>query len=840
MNVALFLDGEVYNNDAIFDTSDGNWLNHDDLLYVWINMRDHLTALGYNVHTYDRYASFEDIHKAVFFGLYEPNLTHFKRLQEMGVDCYYVAYEPPVIHHYNEQAQICALSHHFRRILTHQDDLIDNGTFLRISEGKVRLDMSRYRDIPFDERYFMLMMNSYRYANFDGYRELYSERFRASSFFEQASDSFHVYGRGLNDPARIQARWGHKPHVHFHSYVGEAENKIEAMSRYRFHLCIENCAGVYGYISEKILHSFYAGVVPVYWGPVNPLDYFDEGTFIDIRAFDDYADLNRYLQSIDAKRFEQYREAIRAYLDSERYRRFFGPEVFGQQMAALLADGHEQRANFVAQGPAPIITTETLPRISILIPTRNRAALLAQSLDCLAAQNYPNLEVVLVDDASDDDTPRVIADYQQRLPGIVARRNEACIGAALGFQKAAEHATGDYVLNFSDDDLLAPGALADFVAPLRQHDYDMIYSDLEVIDQHGATSSVWAYQSWAQTHPLLRKLIEAGSNQIPETLLVRRSLYPRMYGEFYSRRFITPFYLPFLKTLKMHHIPRSLYRYRVHAQSTFKDTGGLVVRNKGVMNYMTLIQLMHSPAEVFGIQPGHSQDQRVTVALAQFIATLLNHAGGFVQGTFYTGASYTEKDLLWAIFYEYARYWLRLAERFGVFKDELAKLDTVIRNDFARRPYDAVKTNRLPEVYRKLPWYAYRPINDVTEFIPLDIACLGAHPLFEDSRLPLLVDGTRNIYAANHTFSRLDDLMAFLETHPAHVVNIFDSSQRDAALATLEASGRYAVCVADATGRAWPDTSLLVHRVILSERNLSSTEAYLKALCDTPIQTGRR
>lgn len=837
IKVALFLDGDVYNNDAIFDTSDDNWLNHDNLLHVWINMRDYLMGKGYEVHTFDKYSGFDEIDKAVFFGLFEPNMTHFKKLQQMGKDCYYVAYEPPVIHLFNDQRILRDMSDRFVKILTHQDDLIDNEKFFRVSEGKVHPDLSLHKKIPFNERYFMMMMNSYRYANSDCYRELYSERFRSSNFFEQKDETFHVYGRGLNNPERIKKRWGHKIPVHFNSYVGEVENKMENMCRYKFHLCIENCSGVYGYISEKIIHSFVAGVVPVYWGPVNPLDYFDEGTFIDMRAFKDYEDLYKYLKSIDEKRFNQYLEAIEEYLAGEKYQRFFGTKVFGQQMYRLLADENNIEKGIETDNNSnstnkkvTLISVDEKPKVSILIPTYNRAELLKNSLDSLVAQNYPNLEVVIVDDCSKDNTAEVVKLYKDKLPQIIYKKNEYNIGAALGFNKAAELASGEYVINYSDDDLLAPNAIEKYIEPAIKKQADLVYSDLAVIDQNGAQTAVWQYQAWPDKYPLLKRLLEAGSNQIPETLLVKRELYPEIYGEYYSKRFITPFFIPKLSSLKMEYVPQPLYKYRVHQDSTFKDVSGLVVRNKGVLNYINLIMMMYDPAKIINIPQGSENKARITVAMAQCCSLLLNHAGKFVKGRFYTGVEYKESDMLWAIFYEFADKWLDAIYKYNIYEDQLDKLRGAIQKGFSRNPYDTVKVNMLPKLYNKLPWFSYRPINKVTEFIPFDMVTLGKHDLFERDRFDLLKNKEQDIYVTNKSFSNVDDMISHMIEHPVQVVNILDADLMEDAENELSQNGKIMAHVVNASKKEWPDNSLMKNTVEIDANNLTDFNVYLKAL----------
>ncbi len=63
------------------------------------------------------------------------------------------------------------------------------------------------------------------------------------------------------------------------------------------------------------------------------------------------------------------------------------------------------------------------PKISILIPTRNRSNLLHQSLECLTHQDYQNLEVIIVDDCSDDNTPEVVERFKKLLPKRYADRS---------------------------------------------------------------------------------------------------------------------------------------------------------------------------------------------------------------------------------------------------------------------------------------------------------------------------------------------------------------------------------------------------------------------------------
>lgn len=71
-------------------------------------------------------------------------------------------------------------------------------------------------------------------------------------------------------------------------------DKFEVISRYKFAICFENMAFP-GYVTEKIIDCFSAGVIPIYLGAPDICDFVPKETFIDLRKFDDLDVLNRYL-----------------------------------------------------------------------------------------------------------------------------------------------------------------------------------------------------------------------------------------------------------------------------------------------------------------------------------------------------------------------------------------------------------------------------------------------------------------------------------------------------------------------------------------------------------------
>jgi glycosyltransferase involved in cell wall biosynthesis len=100
--------------------------------------------------------------------------------------------------------------------------------------------------------------------------------------------------------------------------------------------------------------------------------------------------------------------------------------------------------------------SDSVPLFSIVIPTYNRLSLLKEALASAQAQTYPNLEIVLLDNHSDDGTFEYIKACAVNDNRLRIVRNSENIGPIANFQQIPEHAKGEYLLILSDDDLIEP------------------------------------------------------------------------------------------------------------------------------------------------------------------------------------------------------------------------------------------------------------------------------------------------------------------------------------------------------------------------------------------------
>jgi glycosyltransferase involved in cell wall biosynthesis len=103
-----------------------------------------------------------------------------------------------------------------------------------------------------------------------------------------------------------------------------------------------------------------------------------------------------------------------------------------------------------------------MPEVTVVVPTRNRASMLEQALGSVAAQRDVDLEAVVVDDGSTDDTPAVVTGMGDRRLRLICHDRPQ--GVSTARNRGVAEARGRWVAFLDDDDLWAPDKLASQLA----------------------------------------------------------------------------------------------------------------------------------------------------------------------------------------------------------------------------------------------------------------------------------------------------------------------------------------------------------------------------------------
>lgn len=102
----------------------------------------------------------------------------------------------------------------------------------------------------------------------------------------------------------------------------------------------------------------------------------------------------------------------------------------------------------------------TIPQVSVVIPTRNRAQLLRQTIRSVIDQSWSKTEIIVVDEDSEDKTASVLEALENRVEVI---RHDTPRGPSAARNTGIDASTGEYVLFLDDDDLLHPNHIEELV-----------------------------------------------------------------------------------------------------------------------------------------------------------------------------------------------------------------------------------------------------------------------------------------------------------------------------------------------------------------------------------------
>jgi Glycosyl transferase family 2 len=128
--------------------------------------------------------------------------------------------------------------------------------------------------------------------------------------------------------------------------------------------------------------------------------------------------------------------------------------------------------------------------VSIVMATHDRDALVGEAIESVLAQDYPNLELLVLDDGSTDDTSAVVDRYARAHPERVRRFRHPNMGEARTLNRGFELARGELVGRFCDDDRLLPGAVSRLAEALIDDTEAVLsYSGWHMIDAEGAKLS---------------------------------------------------------------------------------------------------------------------------------------------------------------------------------------------------------------------------------------------------------------------------------------------------------------------------------------------------------------
>jgi glycosyltransferase involved in cell wall biosynthesis len=151
------------------------------------------------------------------------------------------------------------------------------------------------------------------------------------------------------------------------------------------------------------------------------------------------------------------------------------------------------------------------PKISVALCTLNGQAFLPEQLQSLLTQSHPPDELIVCDDGSTDQTPKILADFAASAPFPVRlHRNDETLGPAQNFEKAITLCGGDVISFCDQDDIWEPNKIQLTAAAFeRNPQLAYVFSDAEICD---VNCRALGYRLWGSVGFVgrLRKQFDAG------------------------------------------------------------------------------------------------------------------------------------------------------------------------------------------------------------------------------------------------------------------------------------------------------------------------------------------
>jgi glycosyltransferase involved in cell wall biosynthesis len=126
------------------------------------------------------------------------------------------------------------------------------------------------------------------------------------------------------------------------------------------------------------------------------------------------------------------------------------------------------------------------PLISVIIPSYNHAIFVAQAIESVAAQDHGNVELIVIDDGSSDDSLNVIEEALKRCSSLRCElHTQQNRGAHAAINRGLDIARGEYLSILNSDDYYYPNRISKLLSFMREGDYQFAFSEVDHVGPDG-------------------------------------------------------------------------------------------------------------------------------------------------------------------------------------------------------------------------------------------------------------------------------------------------------------------------------------------------------------------
>jgi glycosyltransferase involved in cell wall biosynthesis len=220
------------------------------------------------------------------------------------------------------------------------------------------------------------------------------------------------------------------------------------------------------------------------------------------------------------------------------------------------------------QPPNTLINVKFWPRISIVTPSYNQGPFIEEAIRSVLLQRYPNLEYLIIDGGSTDDSVEIIQKYSPWLSYWVSESDR---GQAHAINKGFQKTSGDIVGWLNSDDLYEPGSLYAIARTFVENPTcSVVFGDCYFVDEANKATHVLT----GIDHPFERKLqIWLGWHVPQPSTFVKHQVLERvgLLDETLNYVLDYEWFLRISQYYSFFHLDKITSRYRIHRRSKTSD-----------------------------------------------------------------------------------------------------------------------------------------------------------------------------------------------------------------------------------------------------------------------------
>jgi glycosyltransferase involved in cell wall biosynthesis len=226
------------------------------------------------------------------------------------------------------------------------------------------------------------------------------------------------------------------------------------------------------------------------------------------------------------------------------------------------------------------------PKISVITPSYNQGQFIENTIKSVIYQNYPNLEYILIDGESNDETKNIIEEYVNYFAYFVSESDK---GQANAINKGFQKADGDIICWLNSDDLFEPNALWTVANYFMKNQSNFLYGDGWIFYDERKFRPKKIY--WKSEVESINTLTYFDPIQQPSAFWTRKVFDEVGFlNESLNYALDWDYFIRISQKFELHYIPIALSSYRIH--KSHKTSSGGLERLKEIM---TIVEKYSSP-----------------------------------------------------------------------------------------------------------------------------------------------------------------------------------------------------------------------------------------------------